>query len=281
MPPLPDSDNSLFQKKSVQTANGRIFYYLENSFPGRPFVILLHGLSSNHTTWLNAVAALHANKYNCLAPDMRGHGHSDKTKNKKLYELSVFSDDLKKIADNEQIKEFILVGYSFGGQVAIDFAVRHSERVKGLVLISTNYSPPLKYLRLGLLTPAVYCFIDISALLLLWQKRRNYHYYQHGRAAGYWDSVWDGLRTMPVAVNFWLLAQIVKIDLKNEIKRIQAPTILIYGQKDAFITRAEINDMAKAMPNARLIISENPSHFVGTNAQNETTRIILDFLSRF
>lgn len=280
MPPLPDADNSLFQKKSVRTANGKVFYYLENSFPGRPFVVLLHGLSSNHTTWLSAMEVLRANGYNCLAPDMRGHGHSDKTKNRALYKLDVFSDDLQKIIDGEQIKDCVLVGYSFGGQVAINYAAEHPERVKGLVLISANYAPPLKYIRLNLLTPLVSCFFDILAALLLRQKRQNYHYYQHGRAAGYWDSVWDGLRTMPVSVNFWLLAQVAKIDLKNEIKQIKAPTILVYGQKDAFITRAEINDLAKAVPNARLIISENPDHFVGTNSQGETARIILDFLSR-
>ncbi len=275
-----DMSDSFLQEKSAQAANGKIFYYLENSFPGRPFVVFLHGLSSNHTTWLNIIKILHENKYNCLAPDMRGHGHSDKTKNKELYKLNIFSDDLREIIKNEQIKDFILVGYSFGGQVAIDYAARYPEYIKGLVLISANHAPPLKYLRLNFLTPLTSGILNLLAALLLWQKRQNYHYYQHGQAVGYWNSVWDGLRTMPISVNFWMLAQVAKINLENEIKQIKVPTILVYGRKDAFITQTEINDMAKAIPEAQLIISKNPSHFVGTNAQDETAQIILEFLSQ-
>lgn len=274
-------NNPQFQEKSIQTANGKIFYYLENSFPGRPFVVLLHGLSSNHTTWLGVMETLRANRYNCLAPDMRGHGFSDKTKNKDLYNLGVFSDDLQNIIDNEQIEDFILAGYSFGGQVAIDFAAGHQKRLKGLVLISANHAPFFKYWHLNFLTPLAVGGLNLLAAFLIWQKRQNYHYYQHGKAVGYWDSVWDGLRTMPITVNFWLLALVTKLDLENELKKIKTPAILVYGKKDAFITQAEIEAAVKALPQAQLIISKNPSHFVSTNAQDETSQIILDFLKQY
>ena len=183
--------------------------------------------------------------------------------------------------EQEKLSKVILVGYSFGGYIALDYSAKHSDSTAGLVLISANHAPPLKYLRLNFLTPVVSGGLNLLAALLLWQKRRNYHYYQHGQATGYWNSVWDGLRTMPISVNFWMLAQIAKINLKNEIKQIKAPTILVYGQKDAFVTQAEINIVVKTIPEAQLIISKNPSHFVGTNAQDETAQIILDFLNQY
>ncbi|HCX28026.1 MAG: hypothetical protein AUJ39_01575 [Parcubacteria group bacterium CG1_02_42_13] len=265
-------------KKSIDTQNGKIFYWLGNSFPGRPFVILLHGLSSNHTTWLSTINVLHANHYNSLAPDLRGHGFSDKTKQRDLYALNVFSRDLQEILVAEQIKNFVLIGYSFGGQVAVDFTARYQGCAKGLILISTNIAPPLKYLKLNFFTSIVVAGLNFLAMLLFWQKRRNYHYYEHGRAVGYWDSVWDGLRTMPLAVNLWLLAQAFKADLRNAIKQIKIPATLFYGQNDAYIAKKEINDTAKALPQAQLIISKNQGHFIGTNSQAETARIILNFL---
>lgn len=273
-------DNPSFKEKSIQTISGQIFYYLENSFSGQPFVVLLHGLSSNHTTWLSIMKTLRDNRYNCLALDMRGHGHSDKTKNKKLYQIPVFTDDLRQIINAEQINNFILVGYSFGGQVAIDYAAKHSDDLKGLILISTNHAPPLNYLRLGFLTPLVSGGFRLLAALLFWQKLKNYHYYEHGQAVGYWDSVWDGLRTMPLSVNFWLLAQEAKINLKKEIRQIKAPTIFICGQNDAFITKKEIDEMMKVIPGSQLIISKNSSHFVGTNSQDEIIQIIINLLQR-
>lgn len=272
--------NLLLEEKSIQTANGKIFYYLENSFPGRPSVVLLHGLSSNHTTWLKIMRTLQENKYNCLAPDLRGHGHSDKAKNKKNYQLPVFADDLRQIINNEQLKNFTLVGYSFGGQVAIDYTAEYSDGLNGLILISPNHAPPLNYLHLGFLTPLVSGSLNLFAALLFWQKLKNYRYYEHGEAVGYWDSVWDGLRTMPLSVNFWLLAQEAKINLKDEIRQIEVPTVFICGQNDAFITRREIDDMIKAVPKSQLVISKNPNHFVGTNSQDEITQIIIDFLKR-
>lgn len=265
-------------KKSIDIPNGKIFYWLDNSFPDRPFVVLLHGLSSNHTTWLSIIEVLHINRFNSLALDLRGHGFSDKTKQRDLYALKVFSGDLQKILAEEQIKNLILIGYSFGGQIAVDFTARYQGCVKGLILISVNIAPPLKYLGLGFFTPLVVAGLSILAVLFFWQKRRNYHYYEHGRAVGYWNSVWDGLRTMPLAVNLWLLAQVVKMDLRSAIKQIKIPAVLTYGQKDVFITKKEINDMIKALPQAQLIISETPGHFIGTNSQAETARIILNFL---
>ena len=273
-------DNPSFKEKSIQTISGQIFYYLEDSFSGQPFVVLLHGLSSNHTTWLGIMKTLRDNRYNCLTLDMRAHGYSDKTKNKKLYQIPVFTDDLHQIIESEQIKNFILVGYSFGGQVAIDYAAKYPNDLKSLLLISTNHAPPLDYLHLGFLTPLVSGGFSLLAALLFWQKLKKYHYYQHGQAVGYWDSVWDGLRTMPLAVNFWLLAQEVKINLKKEIKQIKTPTTLLCGKNDFFITKKEIRDMIQTIPGSQLIISQNPSHFVGTNSQDEIIQIIINLLRK-
>ena len=267
------------QQKWLATANGKICYFLRRE-SNRPMVVLLHGLSSNHTTWLDIMRTLAKNGYNSLAPDLRGHGFSDKAKTRKLYRLSVFSDDLKEILRQEQISNFVLIGYSFGGQIAIDYAAQYQDSIKGLVLISANVAPPLKYPRLGFFTPVVVAGLNLLAALLLWQKRRKYHYYQHGRTVGYWDSVWDGLRTMPISVNFWLLAQVFKTDLAESLRQIKITSALVYCQKDAFITRREVVAVAKALPQAALIISKNPGHFVGTNSQNETAQIILNFLKK-
>ncbi|MEK7647257.1 MAG: alpha/beta hydrolase [Patescibacteria group bacterium] len=265
-------------QKALQTKNGKIIYYADISFPERPTVFLLHGLASNHTTWLNIMDFLHSNKYNSIAPDLRGHGFSDKTKNKKLYELSIFSADLLGITKQENVSNLVLVGYSFGGGIAIDYADRYPEHVNGLVLISVNHKEPLQYVGLKFLTPVVSGFFNLAAALLSWQKRANYHYYKHGKIVGYWDSVQDGLRTMPISVNFWMLAQTFRIDLEDAIRRIKVPTTIVYGKRDAFVTRAEIDDMTQAMPGAEVVVSNNSSHFVSTNSQNETAEIVINFL---
>lgn len=274
-------NNKIFEEKSIQTENGKIFYHLNLSFPDRPVVVLLHGLSSNHTTWLSIMEILHKHGYNSAALDIRGHGLSDKTKKRNLYTMPVFSGDLHEILEKEKISNFIIVGYSFGGQIAIDFAARFRESAKGLILISTNHYNPFIYGGLGFLEPICSLLVNLLATILLWQKRKNYHYYRHGKAVGYWDSVWDGLRTMPISVNLWMLAREFSIDLRKETKEIKVPTIIVYGENDAFITKQEVHDMAKEISNSEAIISRNPDHFVGSNSQDETVEIILNFLKKY
>jgi len=268
------------EEKWVDTDNGKIFYYQNRPFPGRPTLIFLHGLSSNHTTWnfFSLIAEQH--NLNFLALDLRGHGFSDKTKKRKLYRWRIFSNDLEKILKQEQVNDFILIGYSFGGHVALDYIIRHPKSARGLVLITTSYANPLEYKHLKFLTPVFSGALILLAYLLLWQKRKRYHYYQHGKAVGYWDSVVDGLKTMPLSVNFWLLANEFKVNFKKEIGQIKIPTMIIRGQKDAFITKAEIDDMAKLISKSEVVVSKNPSHFVGTNSQQEITQMILSFLKR-
>ena len=268
----------ILEEKFVETASGKIFYYLNDNFPNRPTAVFLHGLSANHTTWLEVIKILHENGYNSLALDLRGHGSSLKTKNRSLYKLPVFTDDLKRIIEIEKIKEFFLVGYSFGGSIAIDYAIKYPDSLLRLVLISANHTNPLEYKGTRFLTPLGYGLLNVLAFLLLWQKRKKYYYYKQGESRGYWHSVWIGLNTMPLSVNFWMLAQMGQLNFKKTIGNIKTPTLVIRAQNDPFLSAAEARDIIKAIPRAEIAIPKHPSHFLASRAQEEIAQIILDFV---
>ncbi len=266
------------KEKFIETNNGEIFYYTDVLSSESPTVVFLHGLSSNHTTWLNAAEILHKNNINSIAPDLRGHGLSDKTKKSPLYSFGVFSDDIKKIIDNEGLSKIILVGYSYGGSIAIDFTIRYPEIVDGLILISANHVSPFKYRGINFLSLPAYYFLNALAFLFLWQSRKNYYYYKQGQSKGYWHSVWVGLNTMPLTVNFWMLSRMMLINFKNKISLIKAPTLIVRAKNDPFLTEAETNDMAKSIKNAKIIIPEHSSHFLASRSQNEIAEIIVSFI---
>ncbi|MCX6702871.1 MAG: alpha/beta fold hydrolase [Candidatus Wolfebacteria bacterium] len=108
-------------EKWVDTKNGKIFYYLDESFPGKSFLIFIHGLSANHTTWLSFIEAARERGYNSLALDLRGHGLSDKAKRKSLYATDVFSEDLDLILKAENIKNGIIISKAPQGAIGIPF----------------------------------------------------------------------------------------------------------------------------------------------------------------
>lgn len=273
-------ENPILEEKRLSGSRGKIFYYQGRFFAGRPAVVFLHGLSANHTTWLKIIKILEENQYNSLALDLRGHGLSDKTRKKSYYKIAVLSEDLKKIIGREKISKFILVGYSFGGSVALDYAAKNPGSVAGLILISANYVSPLKYKKINFLTPALSLILNLLALLLIWQKRKKYLYYRHGASRGYWHSVWIGLNTMPLSVNLWLLLEAILIDFKKALSKLTMPVLIVRGKNDPFLTEREASDLAAALPRAELLAAQNSSHFIASRSQAEVAQILLDFLKK-
>jgi pimeloyl-ACP methyl ester carboxylesterase len=266
------------REKRFETGEGKICYYVINDFPGRPTVLFLHGLSANHTTWEKTAGVLKNLKINCLLPDLRGHGHSDKKKKKSLYTFERFSRDLELILKKEKIEKVIIVGYSFGGSLAIDFSLRYPERTAGLVLLSANHVNPLKYWRLPFLIPLARAGVFILSCLFIWQKRKKYSYYRPLSSKGYWKSVWLGFKTMPWSINLWMLLMMGRLDMKDELGKIKVPVWIVHASRDPFVSRAEVKDMMSSLSYAREIISKNHNHFLATAAADEMTEVIIKFL---
>ncbi|KKR21333.1 MAG: Carboxylesterase (Est-1) [Parcubacteria group bacterium GW2011_GWE2_39_37] len=274
-------ENYILKKDFVRTALGNIHYFYNDSFAEKATVVFLHGLSANHTTWLETAEILHHNGFNFLALDLRGHGMSDKSSVKEFYQIKTFAEDLGLVLAKENISKFFLVGYSFGGVVALDYVLNQKNLPRGMVLISANHNNPLKYTRLTFLSPVLYVLANIFAFLFLWQKRKKYDYYSPGSARGYWSSVWLGLKTMPISINLWMLSQMHLLNFKDRISAIGIPTMVLCSRKDPFVSTIEIKEIAAALPGAEIVFSNNQSHFIATQAHDEMTEKILHFLKKY
>lgn len=274
------ADLDYLHQRWLETNNGKLCYYVNQDFPGRPTVVFLHGLSAHYATWQYAMDEAWAMKFNIVAPDLRGHGLSDKTKKSSLYKLPVFTDDLKKILDQENIQSAILVGYSFGGHVALDFASHYPQKAQGAVLISTNHVNPLKYWHIGFLSFIIYYFLWGLSIILLWQGKNEYKY-NYDRAKGYWRSVINGLKTMPLSVNFWMLSEIYNLDLRKEINKIECSVLIVRGAGDPYLTKREARDMANKIKNSEIITLEHSNHYLASAFQNQTLETITIFLKKY
>jgi len=110
--------------------------------PGRcPALVLLHGLASNHTRFAEFMARTRLRgHWTLLAPDLRGHGCS-------LYRGRVGHDvwcrDLAALLDHAGVGRPVLLGHSLGAQLALVFARRHPEAVRGLILVDPVFPEAL------------------------------------------------------------------------------------------------------------------------------------------
>jgi 4,5:9,10-diseco-3-hydroxy-5,9,17-trioxoandrosta-1(10),2-diene-4-oate hydrolase len=270
--------NLVLEQKWLAGAKGKICYFLNKNSAHRPTLVFLHGLSANHTTWDNIAEELNKFQLNVLLPDLRGHGHSDKSKKSHFYKIPVFTEDLKNIASAEGLSSFILVGYSFGGYIAMDYALKYPADISSLVLISASHTNPLKYRYLNFLARPIAASIDLLGWLFYWQKRKKYYYFNQDTDLGYWRSTLKGYLTMPLAVSFWMLAEAYKINFSQTLSQIACPTLIIKSQADLLLTAREARDMARKIKSARIITLDEPSHFLASRYQKKILEILINFL---
>lgn len=97
-----------------------------------PDLVMIHGLFGNLAFWYLSVLPALVRDFRVTLYDLRGHGYSDMPRSG--YTSSHMAADLKELLDHLGVKQAHLVGHSFGGAVALHFAVLHPIHVLSLTL---------------------------------------------------------------------------------------------------------------------------------------------------
>ena len=109
--------------------------YLDWGGEGPP-LLALHGLASS-AHWYDVVAPLLRDRHRLIAPDQRGHGQT--TNAPSGYDWKTLSDDLAGLLDHIGVGEVSVMGHSWGGNVATNFAANYPDRVKRLIMIDGGF----------------------------------------------------------------------------------------------------------------------------------------------
>jgi len=103
---------------------------------GRDF-LLVHGLASNACTWDGVGAELSAHGHHAIAIDQRGHGRSDKPE--AGYGFDEVTADLDALIKEIGLKDPIVCGQSWGGNVVLEFGARYPQALSGLVMVDGGF----------------------------------------------------------------------------------------------------------------------------------------------
>jgi 2-succinyl-6-hydroxy-2,4-cyclohexadiene-1-carboxylate synthase len=128
--------NSYLRSRYYTSYLGKL-HYLDSCEQNTETIVFLHGFTGSSHDFLTLPDVI-VNNYRCLIPDLPGHGQTQV-----LERATVFQTD-QQVAFLEQwlhslaLSKFHLFGYSMGGRLALQFAVKHSHRLHSLLLISTT-----------------------------------------------------------------------------------------------------------------------------------------------
>lgn len=201
-----------------------------------PVLFFVQGAGGHALQWVNQLRHFSKN-YRCIAPDLRGHGRSDKPRDG--YTVDRVTDDLLAVLDGLAVEEpVVLLAHSAGGLLAINFAARYPERLTKLVLVNTAAQLPLnRWMKLGLRIPSVLMVLARPFL----QRRGRFNAPPHifKKFVENIVSSWQGWDLLP---------------------DITTPTLVIAGQRDWYVRPSMSRRTAYAMPRARLEIIRAAGH---------------------
>jgi pimeloyl-ACP methyl ester carboxylesterase len=226
-----------------------------------PAVILLHGLGSSLHTWEPWAQTLQAH-FRVIRFDLPGFGLTgadptgDYSDTRSVAVLAALMDALS-------VPRASLVGNSMGGKLAWQFASEHPDRVEKLVLISPDgfASPGFDYDKQAEV-PMVARLLPYT--LPTWLLRMNLApaYADKSRLTEDTVTRYRDLMLAP-GVRDALLQRTGQVRLEHpepRLRRIQIPTLLVWGEKDALIPISNAQDYLKSMPDARLITFPDLGH---------------------
>jgi pimeloyl-ACP methyl ester carboxylesterase len=106
----------------------KLFYRKLGSGP--PFMIL-HGLYGSSDNWMTVAKSI-SSKFTVIIPDLRNHGRSSHSSE---HNYDVMASDIRELAEELDIRKFILAGHSMGGRVAVRYALNWPESLYSLIVI--------------------------------------------------------------------------------------------------------------------------------------------------
>jgi pimeloyl-ACP methyl ester carboxylesterase len=244
-----------------------------------PPVMLIHGIGDNSLTWSEVMADL-SSSYTVIAPDLLGHGRSDKPRAD--YSVAAYANGLRDLLTVLGYDRVTLIGHSLGGGVATQFSYQFPEMVERLVLVgaggvSTDVHPILRMATAPLITSVlrILQLPGATRALAAFGAGVAHHIATSplGRTTAGHDAVdvvrvLDGfadntgylafLRTLRAAVD-WRGQSITMLDRCYLYE--QLPVQIIWGECDAVIPVSHAHLAHTAIPGSQLEIFSGAGHF--------------------
>lgn len=279
---------------SVQNAE---LYYREIG-QGRPIFILHGGPDFDHTYLLPDMDRL-SGDFRLIYYDQRGRGRSSGNVQPEDVSIQSEIEDLEALRDYFRLESVAVLGHSWGGVLAMEYAIRHPDRVSHLILMNTAPASHDDYAlfrqefvkklgddaekRQALSSSAAYAEGDPDTVAA-------YYRIQYGatvKRPGDLEKVIASLRssfTKESILKSWAIEDrlmdetwgLSEYDLLPELRRLSIPTLVIHGDYDFVPVECSVH-IAQSIQGARLVVLEDTGHFSYLESPNAVREAIVDF----
>lgn len=246
---------------------------------GEPLV-LISGFASGAWLWFRQIEEL-SKHFQIITFDPRGIANSKLNENETV-SISQIADDVVKILDELMIKNASILGTSFGGFVAQDFALRYPERLNKLILACTSFGGKNHVLPSNF--EVLTAFISTENLNSADRIRKfMIPAFTKDFVENHFEIVEKTCELreqneVPETVYLQQLQAATTFDTEVKISSIKAETLVITGDSDQVVPTQNSLNLANLIPNAKLEIVENCGHLFFIEQAEKFNEIVTNFL---
>ena len=243
------------------SAGLRIYYRDEGEGEA---VMLVHGFASTaeHNWGGTGWIATLSQKYRVIAPDVRGHGLSDKPRAPEAYGYANMAADVTRLMDHLGIERAALIGYSMGASIAIELMLSHAERFRAIVLGGIAYDDGLEDKRDRDAISQAYRADDPATIKSPVAKA-------YRRFA---ESMPNDLKALAALID----AQRAPFD-PAKLAAVRMPVLIVVGSNDNAI--GDPQRLPKMIPGARLVMLDGCDHMTAPG-DARFKEVVLELLDR-
>ncbi|MGL4317494.1 MAG: alpha/beta fold hydrolase [Pseudomonas sp.] len=260
----------------TQVGEFNIRYYEGGPAEGET-ILMLHGFGGNRDTWLRFARHL-TDRYHVIVPDLPGFGESSKPD--ASYDVASQAERVHALAKALGIQKLHLIGNSMGGHIAALYAARHPEEVLSLGLLnnsgvnSPSKSEMFQRIQRGEPNPLVVRKPEDFDVLMHFvfatppdmPESLKRHFAEQSMAnREHYDQIFGQLRTQYVP-------------LEPELPKIQAPTLLLWGDQDRVLDVSSIEVMKPLLKKPSVVIMKDCGHVPMLERPEETAQHYQAFL---
>ncbi len=259
-----------------------------------PLIVLLHGFPEFWYSWRHQILALASAGFRVLAPDLRGYNESDKPSGIAAYRVDRVAGDVAALVRHAGEEQAAIAGHDWGGGIAWWLAIHRPDAVRRLIVLNAPHPAAMRReLRTpGQLLRSWYIFAFQLPVLPEWLFR-----------AGDFAILERALRREPVrpgaftaedlrqyknalrrpgaltaAINYYRAAFLHGRRLSREVRRIDVPTLLVWGERDRYLGLHLTEGLETWVPRLRVERLPEASHWVLHDAPERVNQLMIDFL---